>query len=60
MVREGCADTAWRLLDTRYWGEAALSQRRRRVFVVTDFAGRRAAEVLFKPPRYVPVSCALR
>ena len=49
MVRGGRADTAWRLMDAQYWGEPALPQRRRRVFVVADFAGRRAAEVLFKP-----------
>ena len=47
MVRGGRADTAWRLMDAQYWGEPALSQRRRRVFVVADFAGERAAEVLF-------------
>ena len=54
MVRGGCADTAWRLLDAQYWGEPALSQRRRRVFVVADFAGERAAEVLFKPRSMLP------
>ena len=30
MVRGGRADTAWRLMDAQYWGEPALSQRRRR------------------------------
>ena len=35
-------------------GEPALSQRRRRVFVVADFAGERAAEVLFKPRSMLP------
>lgn len=49
MVRGGHADTAWRLLDAQYWGEPALVQRRKRVFVVADFAGQRAGEVLFKP-----------
>lgn len=54
MVRGGRADTAWRLMDAQYWGEPALSQRRRRVFVVADFAGERAAEVLFKPRSMLP------
>ena len=54
MVRGGRADTAWRLMDAQYWGEPALSQRRRRVFVVADFAGERAAEVLFKPRGVFP------
>ena len=54
MVRGGRADTAWRLMDAQYWGEPALSQRRRRVFVVADFAGERAAEVLFKPRGMFP------
>ena len=37
---------AWRLLDARYWG---VPQRRRRIFLVADFAGERAGEILFKP-----------
>ena len=56
MVRGGRADTAWRLMDAQYWGEPALSQRRRRVFVVADFAGQRAGEVLFKPRTVFPFS----
>lgn len=36
-------DIAWRVLDSRYFGVA---QRRRRVFVVVDFGGERAEEVL--------------
>ena len=36
---------AWRVLDARYWG---VPQRRRRIFLVADFGGRRAAEILFK------------
>ncbi len=58
MVRGGRADTVWRLLDAQYWGEPALSQRRRRVFVVADFTGRRAAEVLFKPRGMFPYPAA--
>ncbi|WP_382736216.1 DNA cytosine methyltransferase [Agathobaculum butyriciproducens] len=56
MVRGGCADTAWRLLDAQYWGEPALVQRRKRVFVVADFAGQRAGKVLFKPRTVLPFS----
>ena len=36
---------AWRILDAQYFGVA---QRRRRIFLVADFAGRRAAEILFE------------
>jgi len=37
---------AWRVLDAQYWG---VPQRRRRIFLVADFGGGRAGEVLFKP-----------
>ena len=39
---------AWRVLDAQYWG---VPQRRRRIFLVTDFAAgdRRAGEILFEP-----------
>lgn len=37
-------------------GEPALAQRRKRVFVVADFAGQRAGEVLFKPRTVLPFS----
>lgn len=46
MVRTERVDIAWRVLDAQYWG---VPQRRRRVFLVTDFTGRCAAEILFKP-----------
>lgn len=36
---------AWRVLDAQYWGVA---QRRRRIFLVADFAGACAPEILFK------------
>ena len=36
---------AWRVLDAQYWG---VPQRRRRVFLVADFGGSRAEEILFK------------
>ena len=35
----------WRILDSQYWG---VPQRRRRIFLVADFAGRRAAKILFE------------
>lgn len=36
---------AWRVLDAQFWG---VPQRRRRIFLVTDFGGQSAPEVLFK------------
>lgn len=36
---------AWRVLDAQYWG---VPQRRKRIFVVADFTGERAGDVLFK------------
>ena len=46
MVDIGACDIAWRVLDSRYFGVA---QRRRRVFLVADFGGERAEQVLFEP-----------
>jgi len=46
MVDIGARDVAWRVLDSRYFGVA---QRRRRVFLVADFGGERAEQVLFEP-----------
>ena len=46
MVRSGGADLAWCVYDAQYFGTA---QRRRRVFLVTDFGGRCAGEILFNP-----------
>lgn len=37
---------AWRILDAQYWG---VPQRRRRIFLVADFTGGCAGEILFKP-----------
>lgn len=45
MVRAGGVDIAWRQLDAQYWG---VPQRRKRIFLVADFRGQRAAEILFK------------
>ena len=36
---------AWRVLDAQYWG---VPQRRKRIFLVADFAGGSAREILFK------------
>ena len=36
---------AWRVLDAQYWG---VPQRRKRIFLVVDFAGRRAGKILFE------------
>ena len=36
---------AWRLCDAQYWG---VPQRRKRIYLVADFAGRRAGKVLFE------------
>jgi len=46
MVDLGARDVAWRVLDSRYFGVA---QRRRRVFLVADFGGERAEQILFEP-----------
>jgi len=37
---------AWRTLDAQYWGVA---QRRRRIFLVADFGGETASQILFEP-----------
>jgi DNA (cytosine-5)-methyltransferase 1 len=46
MVRGGGTDLAWIIHDAQYFGVA---QRRRRLFLVCHFTGKRAAEILFKP-----------
>ena len=47
MVECDACQIAWRVLDAQYWG---VPQRRRRIFLVTDFAAddRRAGEILFE------------
>jgi DNA (cytosine-5)-methyltransferase 1 len=55
MVRGSVADVYWRLLDAQYWGEPSLVQRRKRVFVVADFGGQRAAEILLKSRQLYPL-----
>ena len=54
MVRGGCPDIAWRLLDAQYWASPRLA-RRQRIFLVADFGGRRAPEILFKPRTMQPL-----
>ncbi len=46
MVRGGEVDTAWRVLDAQFWG---VPQRRKRIYLIGDFGGQRAGEILFKP-----------
>lgn len=45
MVRGAAVDAAWRVLDAQFWG---VPQRRKRIYLVGDFGGQRAAEILFK------------
>ncbi len=45
---------AWRVLDAQYWG---VPQRRKRIYLVADFAGECAGKILFKSeglPGYTP------
>jgi site-specific DNA-cytosine methylase len=46
MVRGGGIDLAWVIYDSQHFGTA---QRRRRLFLVCDFGGKRAGEILFVP-----------
>ena len=43
LLDSGAKDVAWRVLDSRYH---RVAQRRRRVFLVSDFRGERAGEIL--------------
>lgn len=45
MVELSDRSVAWRTFDAQYWG---VPQRRRRIYLVADFRGQRAAEILFK------------
>ena len=49
MVRGRQPDIAWRLFDAQYWGKPRLEQRRRRIFLISDFGGQRAAKILCQP-----------
>lgn len=57
MVRGRQPDLAWRLMDAQYWASPRLA-RRQRIFLVADFGGRRAAEILFKPRGMLALSKA--
>ena len=46
VVRGRRCDLAWRVMDAQYWARPRLAHRER-VFVVADFTGHRAAEILF-------------
>lgn len=46
MVQCGGVQVTWRQLDAQYWG---VPQRRKRIFLVADFGGFRAEEILFDP-----------
>jgi len=48
MVRTERVDIAWRTIDAQYWG---VPQRRKRIFLVADFRGQCAGEILFVEPR---------
>ncbi len=45
MVRSSKCTVEWRVLDAQYWG---VPQRRKRIFLVADFTGRCAREILFE------------
>lgn len=59
VVRGGCPDVVWRLMDAQYWASPRLA-RRQRIFLVADFGGRRAPEILFKPRTMQPLSASCR
>ena len=48
---------AWRVLDAQYFG---VPQRRKRIYLVTDFAGRSAPEILFERQGESEPSCPIR
>ena len=45
MVRGGAVSVAWRQYDAKHWG---VPQRRKRIYLVGDFTGGCAGEILFK------------
>ena len=55
MVRGGTPDVCWRLMAAQYWAGSRRLARRQRIFVVADFGGRRAADILFKPRPMLPL-----
>lgn len=59
MVRGGRPDLAWRLMDAQHWARPRLA-RRQRIFIVADFGGQHAHEILFKPRPMLQISPAGR
>ena len=55
MVRGGTPDVCWRLMDAQYWAGSRRLARRQRIFIVADFRGKRAADILFKPRPMLPL-----
>ncbi len=45
LVRSGRGSTAWRTMDAQYWG---VPQRRKRIYLVHDFTGGNAGQILFE------------
>lgn len=42
-------------MDAQYWAGARRLARRQRIFIVADFGGRRAGDILFKPRPLLPL-----
>ena len=49
MVGGDGPNLCWRLMDAQYFGGSRRLARRRRIFLVADFGGKRAGKILFKP-----------
>lgn len=56
-IVDGGFSAAWRVLDAQYF---ALPQRRKRIYLVADFGGRSAPEILFERQSESETSCKIR